>query len=407
MIPCGIPYIFGTLGEIDKNLIPDVVLTGKNIDLIIDEVTTIDKENKNVETLQGKKFEYDKLILATGSLPLEPPIPGCDLENAYVVKKEAPYLKKMQDSLNQAHDVVIIGGGFIGLEFADECKKKGIKNVTVVELLPKCLLLACDEEICNRVENKLKEKHIEIINNRRVQAITGNGKVQAVELDNGDKIKADVVIAGIGVNPNVELAEKTGLKCDTKMGVKVDEFMRTSHKDIFAVGDCSEKKCHLSGLPSNIRLASIATSEARTAAGNLFGLRRRNTCAIGIFCTMIGDLGVGSAGMTERTARDMGLDIVTGEFVKANRHPGCIPGAEEIGVKLIFERDTMVLIGGQVFGGTSVGEIINFIGALLQHKTRAYEIATFQVGTHPMLTASPIAYQIVNAAENAMTSNHS
>ena len=142
MIPCGIPYIFGTLGDIDKNLIPDAVLTKKNIDLLIDEVTSVDKEKKVVTTKGGKAFDYEKMIIATGSLPLEPPIPGCELENAFVVQKEVPYLKKLQGALSSAKDVVIIGGGFIGLEFADECKKRGISNVTIVELLPKCLLLA-------------------------------------------------------------------------------------------------------------------------------------------------------------------------------------------------------------------------------------------------------------------------
>ncbi|MCK5832547.1 FAD-dependent oxidoreductase [bacterium] len=404
MIPCGIPYIFGTLGEIDKNIIPDTVLTTKNIDLLIDEVASIDKDKKVVNTKGGKTFDYEKMIIATGSLPLEPPIPGCELENAFVVQKEVPYLKKLQSTLSLAKDVVIIGGGFIGLEFADECKKRGIPNVTVVELLPKCLLFAADDEISTLIEKKLEERGIKVLNNRKVEKLLGDGKVESVQLDDGQTIKADAVIAGIGVIPNIELAANTGLDADRRLGVKVDEFMRTNNKDIFAVGDCAAKKCPLSGTPSNIRLASIATSEARIAAGNLFGVRRRNTSAIGIFCTMIGDLAVGSAGMTERIAKEMNIEVATGKFTSVNRHPGCIPGAEKIGVKLIFEKDTMVLIGGQVFGGPSIGEIINFIGALLQHKTRAYEISTFQVGTHPLLTASPIAYQIVNAAEIALTS---
>ncbi len=404
MIPCGIPYIFGTLGDIDKNIIPDTVLTTKNVDLLIDEVTSIDKDEKVVTTKGGKTFVYEKMIIATGSLPLKPRIPGFELENAFVVQKEVPYLKKLQTALSSAKDVVIIGGGFIGLEFADECKKRGIPNVTIVELLPKCLLLAADDEISNLVEDKLKERNINVLDNSKVEKLLGNGKIESVQLDGGQIIKADVVIAGIGVVPNVELAASTGLDADRRLGVRVDEFMRTSDKNIFAVGDCAAKKSHLSGMPSNIRLASIATSEARIAAGNLFGVRRRNTSAIGIFCTMIGDLAVGSAGMTERIAKELDIEVVTGSFTSVNRHPGCIPGAEKIGVKLIFEKDTMVLIGGQVFGGSSVGEIVNFIGALLQHKTRAYEISTFQVGTHPLLTASPTAYQIVNAAEIALTS---
>lgn len=402
LIPCGIPYIFGTLGSVEKNLIPDTMLSKNKIELVIDEVTSINKGTKTVATISGKTIGYERMILATGSLPLIPPVSGVDLGNVFTVKKDVDYLQRLSQALNQAKDVVIIGGGFVGLEFADECKKKGIPNVTVVELLPHCLLLACDEEICMRVESKLLERGVKVLADRKAKAILGDGKVQYVELENGQKLRADVVILGIGVTPDVRLAEKAGLEVEKRMGIWVDEFMRTSDKNIFAIGDCAQKRCYLSGMPSNVRLASIAATEARIAGGNLFAIQRRSYCAIGIFSTMIGDLGVGSAGLTERSAKELGIEVVTGEFIAPNKHPGCMPGTEELGVKLIFEKDTMVLIGGQVYGGPTTGEMINFIGALIQHEMRAYEITIFQIGTHPMLTASPIAYQIVNAAEIAL-----
>ena len=403
LIPCGIPYVVGTVRFLEKNLIPDAVLSNNNIELIVDKVTSINKEAKTLSTVKHGAVSYDKLALATGSLALIPPLPGVDLDNVFVTKKEIKYLQNFLDALDKAKDVVIIGGGFIGLEFADECKKRGIQHVTIIELLHHCLLLACDEEICKRVEQKLQERGINLLTDRKAESILGTKKVEYVQLKNGERIKADLVILGIGVVPNVEIAEKAGLKVDKKTGVWVDDFMRTNDEGIFACGDCAEKRCYLSGTPVPIWLASVGTTEARIVGANLFTTRKRMECAIGIFSTCFGDLAVGSAGLTERRAKELNIDVVTSTIIAPDKHPGGIPGAKELGVKLIFEKDTGLLIGGQVYGGSSVGELINFIGALIQHKMRADEIATFQMGTHPMLTASPIAYQIVNAAEIAST----
>jgi len=402
LVPCGIPYIFGTLNSPEENLISNKVLSGNNVKLVVDEVTYIDRYSKTLNTSKGEKFGYDRMIMATGSLPLVPNLPGVELNNVFVVKKELEYMKKLLQTVNKARDIVIIGGGFIGLEFADECKKKGDLNVTVVELLPHCLLVACDEDICARVEDKLSERGVNIITGSKVTSITGEESVEYVELENGEKIKADLVIMGIGIKPNIELASNSGLIADKKKGIQVDDFMRTSDKNIFAAGDCTEKNCHLSGEPRIIGLASLATTQARIAGANLFGIRRKMSCAVGIFSTRFGDFAVGSAGITEKSAKEMGIEFVTGKSSAPDRHPGSIPGSQELTVKLVFERDTGLLVGGQAYGSGSVGELINFIGAIIQHEMRADEGCTFQIGTHPLLTASPIMYQIADAAQIAV-----
>ena len=402
LIPCGIPYVIGTVKSPEKNLISDTVLSNNNVQLIVDEVISINKGAKTVSTISGKDIKYEKMILAVGSSPVVPSLPGIELNNVFVVKKEVAYLQKLLEALDEARDVVIIGGGFIGLEFADECRKRGNLNVTIVELLPHCLLLACDEEICIQVERRLSDGGINILADRRAKALIGNEKVQYVELENGQRIKADVVILGIGVTPNIDLAQKAGLEVKEGSGIVVDEFMRTSDKDIFAAGDCTQKRCFFTGRPSFLRLASIGTMEARVAGANLFNLQRRSECPIGVFGTMIGDFAVGSAGMTERQAREAGFNVVTGEAKAPDKHPASIPGTRELGVKLIFEKETGILLGGQAWGSVTAGLIANFIGALIQKRMRADEIVVFQVGTHPMLTPSPIAHQIQNAAEVAL-----
>ncbi len=403
MVPCGIPYIFGTVGSPDKNVIPDALLSNNGVELMVDEVTSVDRASKTLTTKGGEVVGYEKLILAIGSVPVRPPIPGMNLENVFPIWKDSDFLGQAQQVMGKAKDIVIIGGGFIGAEMADECKKIGDVSVTIVEILPHCLLLALDEEFCCAAESKLEERGIKIITGDGVKTIIGDGKVNAVELQSGDKVKADVVIVGIGAVPNTKLAKDMDLKIGEARGIWVDEYMRTSDENVFAVGDCADKFSFFTKKPSGLRLASIATVEARIAGANVFELRRKNKGVIGVFATAFGDFAVAAAGLTEKAARDAGFDIVIGEAAAVDKHPGSIPGAKEVKMKLIVDRETGKLIGGELSGGITTGEMANIIAALIQNEMTADEVVTFQMGTQPCLTASPIAYQIVNAAEQALT----
>lgn len=156
LIPCGIPYIFGTVGSPEKNLLADAMLSKNNIELIIDEVTSIDRSGKSVSTSGGRTIGYERLILATGSSPIMPQIPGVGLRNVFKAWKDVEYLNGLIKALEGAKDVVVIGGGFIGVEFADEFRKRG-PNVTIVEMLPHCLQLVYEDEFCSLSEKKLSE----------------------------------------------------------------------------------------------------------------------------------------------------------------------------------------------------------------------------------------------------------
>ena len=400
LVPCGIPYIMGTLGSAEKDVMPTSLLG--NAELIVDEVTSIDNEAKSVATAGGEAIGYDRLILATGSRPVVPPIPGVDLKNVFTVRKDINYLQELQDTLKQANDVAIGGGGFIGAEFADECRKMGL-NATIVELLEHCLMLNCDEDFCIRIEDKMREAGVQVNTACRVKSIVGDKKVEYVECDKGLRFKADVVILAIGVVPNTELARDAGLKIGEQKGIWVDQYMLTSDPNIFAIGDCAEKFCFFTGKPIAARLASVATREARIAAANLFQpRRRRNQGTIGVFSTMIADTVIGVAGLTERAAKDFGFDLVTGEAAAVDKHPGAMPGAKELRIKLIFNRSSGKIIGGEACGGVTAGEIANVMAQAIAAGMTADEIATAQVGTHPALTASPLVYQVVNAAEEVV-----
>jgi NADH oxidase (H2O2-forming) len=401
LIPCGIPYIFGTVGSPDKNLIPDAVLEKNGIELLLAEATDIDREAKVLHTTEGD-VSYERLIIATGSRPAMPPIPGFNLDGVYAVVKDVEYLSGLQQRLESSKDVVIIGGGFIGIEFADEINKAEGKNVTIVEILPHCLALAYDEEFCVEMEKVLESRGINIRTSSRVDRIAGDGKVEKVVLSNGDDIEADVVILGIGAVANVDLAQKAGLRIGLTGSIAVDRTMRTSDENIYTCGDCAEKISFFGGRPSPLKLASIATLEARIAGANLFGIRRENVGTVGVWGTAVGDHALATAGLTETMAKERGYDVVAVTIAGPNRHPGGMPGAANTKVKLVFECNSGVILGGQVMGGPAAGEISNAISACVQNRMTAEDIAMFQTGTHPALTASPIAYHMVNAAEMAI-----
>jgi NADH oxidase (H2O2-forming) len=404
-VPCGIPYIFGTLNDPNKNIMPDNMVTDHGVDLIVDSVVEIDREKKLVKTEKGRSINFAKLIIATGSQPARLPIPGIDKENVFLIRKDVDYLQSMLDKVNQSKNVVIIGGGFIGAEFADECKKNRDNNVTIIEKLPHCLQLAFDDEFCEEAENILAENGVKIITNKSVAAITGGVSAQGVKLSNDEEIKADVVIVSIGVQPETELARKAGMRLsESTGGIMVDRYQRVrEEKDIFACGDCSMKVSFFSGSPVKTWLASVATGEARLAAANLFNIRYRGYGTVGVFSTQIGSLAIGAAGLIERQSIEEGYNVVTGTAKAPNRHPGGMPGAAATTVKLVFSKDNGVILGGEASGGSSVGEIVNIISACIQHRMTAYDVSLFQMGTHPALCASPIAYQIVNAAEDAVS----
>jgi len=320
----------------------------------------------------------------------------------FTVQKDVDFLRHLSSRLDESRDLVIIGGGFIGMEMADECRKRGNISVTVVEMLPHCLFIAFDKELCERAEGVLTDAGVRVMTNTRAKEIVGNGKAEGVVLENGETVKADIVIFGIGTRPNVELAKQAGIEIGPLGAIEVDRYMRTSNPDIFAVGDCAEKTSFFSGQPSPLRLASIATSEARIGAANLFEIRRENPGVIGVFSTKINELAMGIAGMGEKAAHDAGMECVVGYAETVDRHPGGMPGAHPARLKLIFHKYSGALIGGQVCCGDSIGEMANLIAALVQTRMHADQIAVFQMGTHPALTASPIAYQLVNAAELAL-----
>lgn len=404
IVPCGIPYIFGSLESSDKDLIPDAVFTKAGIEYKVSRATEIDAKNKLCRTEDGEEISYDKLVLATGSKPRVPSwLPGTDLENVFTIPKDKEILDRTLSKLQGCKKIVTIGGGFIGVEVSDELNKLG-KDVTIVEVLPHVLGLAFDPEIAEQAGELLVKRGVKLRTGVGAAKILGNGSVTGVELINGEKIEADAVILSMGYDPNTDLAKKAGLSLNSNGCIRVDEYMRTETPSIFAVGDCAEKRDFVTRKLTRVMLASTASSEARVAGTNLYQLSVVKTFSgtISIFATAIGDTGFGVAGLTEAAAKKEGFNITIGTFSGVDRHPGTLPGTHSQYVKLIVGKTSGVILGGEVVAGTSTGELTNFIGLAIQAKIPISALFAAQIGTHPLLTAPPTAYPVIKAAESIM-----
>jgi NADPH-dependent 2,4-dienoyl-CoA reductase/sulfur reductase-like enzyme len=403
VIPCGIPYMFASLKSPDDNRAGDTALTKNNIDVIVDEAISVDRQAKVVVTKKNNRYGYEKLILATGSLPIVPAIPGIDKKGVYPIYKDMAYLKSSIEEIKKTKNVLIIGGGFIGVEFADEVSKIGGLNTYLAEVLPNLLANSFDSEFSSVAEQTLESRGVNLLTGIRVEEVLGHDKVDGVRLSDGSQIPVDSIILGVGGAPNTKLATEAGLDLGKGKGIWVDEYMRTSDPDIFAVGDCAGKRDFYTHKDAPVMLASTATAEARIAGANLYQLKvvRENKGTIAIYSTYIDGKVLGSAGLTENRAQSEGFEIVTGTANGVDKHPATLPEANKVKIKLIFSKYSGIILGGQVAGGISCGEVINLIGVAIQKRMSFAELETLQMATHPYLTSAPTVYPIVLAAQDA------
>ena len=402
MVPCGIPYIFGTLGNSNSNISPDIGMLDLGVEMKFDTVVSIDTTGHSCETSDGSVFTYQKLIIATGSLPYIPNfIKGNDLENVFTVKKDKKYLDIFQEKLKDLKRVAVIGAGFIGVELSDELNKVN-KEVHLIELQTRILRASFDKTASLLGEELLSQRGVRVLTGIGVKEIQGEDKVKSVLLTNGDIIEVDAVVLTIGYLPNTKLAADSGISVNNKGFIKVDTFMRTHAEDVFAAGDCAQKRDFITGKITPIMLASTACAEARVAGMNLFELSTIKTFngTIGIYCTNIGDTSFGVAGITEKRAKDEGFLTVTGSFTGKDKHPGKLTNTHTQRIKLTVSKTTGLILGGEVIGGISTGELTNVIGFIIQNKMTVSDLLVSQIGTQPMLTASPSAYPLIKAAED-------
>ncbi len=401
MIPCGIPYIFGSLNSSEENILPDQGLINAGVEIIVNTIQLIDHENHQVVTVNDEVFSYEKVIIATGSTPWIPNfIEGTELDNVFTIPKNKVYLDQLAAVLQPLKRIAVIGAGFIGVEVSDELVKRD-KEVFLIESRDNILGGTFDSEACVIASESLTNDGVKIMTSTFVTKLDGASKVERIIFKDGSSLEVDAVILAIGYKPNVELALKSGISVNKQGQIKVDSYMRTHQTDVYACGDCAQKRDFITGKITGIMLASTACAEARVTAMNLYELNTIRTFngTIGIYSTVIGNTAFGVAGITEKYARQEGFAILTGSFKGMDRHPGKLNHGHYQLVKLIANKTTGLIMGGEVIGGESVGELTNVLGFIIQNQMTVSDVMIAQIGTQPMLTGSPAAYPIQKAAE--------
>jgi len=406
LVPCGIPYIFHDLDDVTKNMMGPAPFVAAGGEVLVDCVTEVNLEENKLITQNGEEFGYNKLVFATGSIPIVPKfIKGYEQQNVEYIKKSFGYIKALKEKTDAAKEIVIIGGGFIGVEVAEQLAKHKDKKIHLIEMRERCLSAAFSDKLTEIADHTIRELGIDLHTSTKVTEITGsNGIADGVLLSDGSTIKADLIIQSIGYVPNTALAQKAGLALNKNSAIKRDNYMRTQVKNVYAVGDCSEAIGFITGREDNIMLASTATAEARILGYNLFGINLIRTFSgtLSVFSTEIGGKVFASAGAIQTAADNAGIQYVCGTFEDYDRHPETLAGAEKLWICLIVSPSTGLIIGGEVLGGKSAGEIINIIALAIQKGVTAYELISYQIGTHPLLTTAPTKYVLIKAAEAAI-----
>jgi NADPH-dependent 2,4-dienoyl-CoA reductase/sulfur reductase-like enzyme len=404
VIPCAIPYMMNTLSDCKQNAMGNMTLEKAGVDIIVDKVVSFDPKAHSLTLESDRVLSYERLILATGTEPVLPPIPGVEKKGVFTILKSMAAMETLREKVHKAKNIAIIGGGFIGAEFADELCRRKEAEVHIIEIMPKLLFTAFDDEFCDRIKDVLTQSGVKVHLGNRVVSIDGAHSVESITLDNGDKIPVDMALVSIGAKPATKLAENAGLRIAENGSIWVDEYMRTDTEDVFAIGDCALKRDFFTRKAAPVWLASTATAEARNAGTNIYGIRVLHQIqgTIAAFSTNIGGVSFASAGMTCRSCEREGFRCVTATAVAPDRHPGMLPGASELKVKLVFADRSGLILGGQICGGSSVGEMINMVALAIQKKVTVRELDMLQIATHPLLTSAPTVHPVINAAHQAL-----
>ncbi len=369
---CGLPYYIGGTIEDREELL---VLTAEdmtkkfNFDVRpFNEVTSINRSNKTVTVKNlttGKIYEesYDNVILSPGASPLKPPIPGLDTaDNVYTLRNipDTDLIKQKVDTI-QPQNAVVIGGGFIGVEMAENLVDRDI-HVTLVEMLDQ-IMAPMDYEMASVLHNHLREKGVNLILSDGVKAFHKNGA--EIELNSGKLISSDITMLAIGVKPENQLAKDAGLDLGERGGIKVTKHMQTSDPYIYAVGDAIEVTDYITGLPTMIPLAGPANKQARIAADNICGRAATYPGTMGTAVVKVFDMTAASTGVNEKRLRQLNLPFQA-LHIHPGSHAGYYPGANSITMKLLFDPANGKILGAQAVGWSGVEKRIDVIATAIK-----------------------------------------
>ncbi len=386
---CGLPYYIGGVIDDGEELTlqtPESFNSRFNVTVkVLHEVIGVDRQNKRVsvkDLATGREFieSYDKLILCTGAKPLMPKLTGTS-DRVFTLRtvEDTFKIKEFIDE-NSPKTAVVCGGGFIGVETAENLAANGI-SVTVVQSANQ-LLNILDRDMASLVHAEMRAKGVRLVLNSSVTGVADNANGAIVSLNSGDELSADMVVMAIGVLPETHLAKEAGLELGVKGAIVVDDAMRTSDKDVYAVGDAVQIKNYITKELGLISLAGPANKQARIVADNICGLNSKYSGGIASSVIKVFDLTVATTGLNETRAKAMGIDA-DAVILSPLSHAGYYPNAKVMTMKVVFERSSYRLLGAQIVGYDGVDKRIDVIATAIRLNARAIDLKELDLAYAP------------------------
>lgn len=387
---CGLPYYIG--GEIsDREELtlqtPESFNARFRVDVKVrHEVVAINPDRKTVTVRNlsgGEVFEekYDKLVLSMGAKPIRPNLPGIDDERIFTVRNvEDTFRIKDYIDATKPERAVVIGGGFIGIEMAENLRRLGTE-VTLVEAAPQ-LMAPFDGDMAAFIHAEVRAAGVKLVLGGMVDGFESNGKSLGVRLKDGDTISCDMAVLAIGVAPDTALAKDAGFELGIKGSIVVNERMETSVPDVYAVGDAVQIKNYVTGKPALISLAGPANKQARIAADNICGKDSRYNGAQGSSVIKVFRLTAAATGINERTAKSEGIDADK-VILSPMNHAGYYPGGKIMTMKVVFEKGTYRLLGAQIVGFDGVDKRIDVLATAIRAGMKVTDLTELDLAYAP------------------------
>ncbi|MGN1164967.1 MAG: CoA-disulfide reductase [Lachnospiraceae bacterium] len=392
---CGLPYYIGDVITDREELTlqtPESFWSRFRILVRVNcEVTEINPEEKRVSVknlLTGEKWSetYDKLLLSPGAKPVRPDLMGIDSDRLFTLRTVEDTLR-IHDYIAQknAKSAVIVGGGYIGIEVAENLKERGL-DVTIVQR-PAQLMNTLDYDMATFVHTKLRAEGVELKLKSNVTGFRDVNDGIATILEDGQELYADIVILAIGVSPENSLAKQAGLELGVKGTIAVNDRMETSAADIYAVGDAVQVKHFVTDEYAAIALAGPANKQGRIAADNICGGDSRYIGSMGSSVIKVFDMVAASTGLTEKAAGNAGIDCDS-VILSPSSHAGYYPGAKALTMKVVFEKNTMKLIGAQIVGSDGVDKRIDVLATAINAGIRADKLKDLDLAYAPPFSSA-------------------
>lgn len=387
---CGLPYFISNEIKNAEDLLAvsiDDFRNKRNIDVrLFQSVKSFDPRKKIVEILDGKEGtdygeSYDKLIIASGASAIMPDLPGKELQNIFTLRtlEDGIKIKNFIDRETPTQ-ATIIGAGYIGLEMAEALSVRGLK-VRVIEATPQ-VLPYLDPDSAQLVADELDVKGVELLLGTMVTGFSGSGKVEKIHLADGRILETDLALVTVGIRPNTDLAKKAGVQTGPTGAIQVDARMQTNLRNVFAAGDCAESKCRVINKMTWVPLGTTANKQGKTAGDNASGGSSKfngitTTSAVKVF-----DMEVASTGLNTTMAKKLKLPFDSVQ-IRSKTRAHYYPDFKDIWVKLIFNKQSGLLLGAQIIGGEGVAKRIDILATALYAKMTVAQIAELDLSYSP------------------------